>query len=96
MSVLKVTPMQLQTLSGSVSRTSADVRGAHHGLKAQLSPLFGADWSGAAAAQFTALYEQFDAHAQGLSDALEGIGQVLNRAGVAYADVEQQIAASFH
>jgi uncharacterized protein YukE len=30
-----------------------------------------------------------------MSDALDGIGQVLGRAGNAYADVEQQIAASF-
>ncbi len=95
MSGLKVTPTQLQTLSGSVARTSTDVRGAHQALRAQLTPLFGADWSGAAASQFTALYEQFDLHARGLSDALDGIGQLLNRAGGSYADVEQQIAASF-
>lgn len=95
MTALKVTPSQLQALSGSVSRTTADVRGSHHTLKGQLAPLFGAEWSGAAAAQFTTLYDQFDEHAQGLSSALEGIGQLLNRAGVSYADVEQQIAASF-
>jgi WXG100 family type VII secretion target len=58
-------------------------------------PLFGADWSGMAASQFTALYDQFDGHAKGLSDALDGIGQLLNRAGAAYADVEAQITASF-
>ncbi len=92
---LKVTPAQLQSLSGSVGRTSSDVRGSHQSLKGQLAPLFGADWSGAAAARFTALYDQFDQHAKGLSDALDGIGQLLNRAGSSYADVEQQIAASF-
>jgi len=95
MSGLKVTPSQLAALSGSVSRVSGDVRGQHQSLRAQLSPLFGADWSGAAAAQFTAWYEQFDCHARGMSDALDGIGQLLGRAGAAYADVEQQIATSF-
>jgi WXG100 family type VII secretion target len=95
MSVLKVTPAQLQALSGGVSRTSTGTRGMYQNLRAQLAPLFGADWSGAAAAQFSALYEQFDQHARGLSDALDGIGQLLGRAGVAYADVEQQIATSF-
>jgi WXG100 family type VII secretion target len=95
MGSLKVTPEQLQTLSGGVSRTSADVRSSHQTLKSQLSPLFGADWSGAAAAQFTTLYDQFDLHAKGLSDALDGIGQLLNRAGSTYADAEQQIASSF-
>lgn len=92
---LKVTPDQLQSLSGSVSRTSVDVRGSHQSLKGQLAPLFGAEWSGQAAAQFTALYDQFDQHAKGLSDALDGIGQLLGRAGAAYAEVEQQIASSF-
>jgi WXG100 family type VII secretion target len=95
MSGLRVTPDQLSTLSGSVSRTSADVRAAHQALRGQLTPLFGADWSGAAASQFQALYEQFDQHARGLSDALQGIGTVLAQAGTAYAEVEQQIAASF-
>jgi WXG100 family type VII secretion target len=95
MSGLRVTPSQLAALSGSVSRVSGDVRGQHQSLRAQLSPLFGADWSGAAAGQFTALYEQFDRHARGMSDALDGIGQLLGRAGAAYADVEQQIATSF-
>lgn len=92
---LKVTPDQLSALSGSVSRTASDVRSSHASLHSQLNPLFGADWSGAAATQFTTLYEQFDQHARGLSDALDGIGQLLGRAGSTYAEVEQQIAASF-
>jgi WXG100 family type VII secretion target len=92
---LKVTPAQLEGLSGTVGAVSAEVRGSHQSLRAQLSPLFGADWSGAAATQFTALYEQFEQHADGLSAALDGIGQLLGRAGSSYAEVEQQIAASF-
>jgi WXG100 family type VII secretion target len=92
---LRVTPEQLQSLSGSVARTSSEVRGAHQNLKGQLVPLFGADWSGQAAAQFKSLYEQFDQHARGMSDALDGIGQLLGRAGTAYAEVEQQVASSF-
>jgi WXG100 family type VII secretion target len=92
---LKVTPDQLSQLSVTVHRTSSEVRGSHHALRAQLGPLFGADWVGAAASQFAALYEQFDQHARGLSDALEGIGALLARAGSTYAEVEYQIAASF-
>lgn len=95
MSGFKVTPAQLEDLGGATHRVCADVRGAHHSLKSQLSPLFGADWTGAAAAQFANLYEEFDRHARGLCDALDGIGALLVRAGASYADVEQQIAASF-
>lgn len=95
MSVLRVTPAQLEALSGTVVRTSGDIRSQQQSLRTQLSPLFGADWSGAASAQFTALFEQFDTHARGLSDALDGIGALLGRAGASYAEVEQQIASSF-
>ena len=96
MSSLKVTPAQLETLGATAHRVCADVRGEHQGLKAQLSPLFGADWAGAAAAQFTVLYDDFDQHARGLCDALDGIAALMVRAGGHYADTEQAIAASFH
>jgi WXG100 family type VII secretion target len=95
MSGFRVTPSQLQSMSGTVSRVSNDVRGQHVALKSQLSPLFGSEWSGAAAAQFADLYQQFDQSAKNLSDALDGIGRLLNSAGVAYADVEASIAATF-
>lgn len=92
---LRVSPQQLTSLGGSCSRTAADVRGQHAGLKSQLSPLFGADWSGTAATQFGALYEQFNKNAEGMTAALDGIGRLLGQAGQSYASVEQQIAASF-
>lgn len=95
MAQLTVTPSQLEALSSAVIRVATEGRSAQAALRAQLTPLFGADWSGAAAAQFSSLYEQFDVHARGVADALDGIGLLLGRAGVAYAEVEQQIMASF-
>ena len=95
MTSLKVTPGQLEALGGNTHRVCADVRSQHQLLRTQLTPLFGADWSGAASAQFAGLYENFDQHARGLADALDGIGALLVRAGASYAQVEQQIAASF-
>ena len=92
---LRVTPEQLQTMAGTVAKTAVDQRAATQALRGQLSPLFGADWSGAASAQFGTLFDQFTRNAQGMADALDGIGQLLSRAGAAYADVESQIAASF-
>lgn len=92
---LKVTPQQLSSLGGSCNRTATDVRGQHSGLRSQLTPLFGADWSGAAATQFAGLYEQFNKNAEGLAAALDGIGRLLTQAGTSYAAVEEQIAASF-
>lgn len=95
MSTLRVTPAQLETLGGSTHRVCADVRAAHQHLRAQLSPLFGADWSGAAAGRFTAPFDEFDQHARGLADALDGIAGLLVRAGGTYAEAEANIAASF-
>ncbi len=95
MSGFKVTPDQLTGLSCAVARVSGQVRAEHQGLKGQLSPLFGADWSGAAAGRFTALFEEFDRSARALSDALDAIGQLLGRAGATYRDAEATIAASF-
>ncbi|MGI8880349.1 MAG: WXG100 family type VII secretion target [Jatrophihabitans sp.] len=92
---LKVTPEQLQSLSGSVARTASDVQSAHASLRGQLAPLFGADWVGAASAQFNGLYEDFDKGARTMSEALAGIGRLLHSAGSNYASAEQQIAASF-
>ena len=95
MAQLTVSPTQLEGLSTAVVRVATDMRAQQQSLRGQLAPIFGAEWSGAAAAQFQGLYEQFDLHARGLLDALDGIGQMLGRAGAAYAEVEQRIAASF-
>lgn len=95
MSALRVTPDQLSSMSGTVNRTSATVRTEHQALRSSLAPLFGSEWAGAASAQFSALYEDFDRHARGMSDALDGIGHLLASAGARYAEVEQAIAASF-
>jgi WXG100 family type VII secretion target len=95
MSSLRVTPGQLESLGATTHRVCGEVRAEHQQLKTQLAPLFGAEWVGAAAAQFGQLYENFDQHARGLCDALDGIGALLVRAGASYAEVEQQIAASF-
>lgn len=95
MSGLKVTPEQLAALSGAVNRVSGGIRGEHQRLRGQLMPLFGSEWVGLASTQFSALYQRFDQHARGTSDALDGIGALLSRAGNSYAEVERQIAASF-
>ena len=95
MTSFRVTPEQLETMGVTVGRVSGEVRAEHQQLRGQLGPLFGTDWAGTASAQFNALYDQFDAHARGMSDALDGIGQLLARAGAAYAQTESQVAASF-
>jgi WXG100 family type VII secretion target len=96
MAGIKVTPEQLQQLSGNVSRGSGEIEATLSGLRAQLAPLLGSDWAGQASAQFTALWEQWQQSARGLNDALAGISGLLGQAGASYAQAEQQIAATFN
>jgi WXG100 family type VII secretion target len=95
MTGIKVTPEQLQVLSGNVARGSSDIDGTLAALRGQLAPLLGGDWAGQASGQFSALWEQWQQSAKGLNEALAGISRLLGQAGQSYAEAEQQIAASF-
>ena len=95
MSGIKVTPEQLQTLAGQVARGSGEIEGQLRGLGSTVAPLVGGDWAGQAQQRFTALWDEWQRSAQGLQHALEGISQLVQQAGQAYAQAEQQIAATF-
>ncbi len=95
MSGIKVTPEQLQALSGQVGRGSGEIEGQLRGLSNTVSPLVGGDWAGQAQQRFTALWDEWQRSAQGLKHALDGLSQLMAQAGSSYAQAEQQIAASF-
>lgn len=95
MSGIKVTPEQLQALSGQVSRGSSEIEGQLRGLGNTVSPLVGGDWAGQAQQRFTALWDEWQRSANGLKHALDGISQLMAQAGMSYAQAEQQIASSF-
>ena len=95
MSGIKVTPEQLSALSAQVARGSGEIEGQLRALSGTVSPLVGGDWGGQASQRFTALWEEWQQLARGLKHALDGISQLMRQAGTAYADAEQQIAATF-
>jgi WXG100 family type VII secretion target len=95
MTAIKVTPEQLGQLSGAIRHGSGEIDGILSSLRSQLSPLAGGDWAGPAAAQFTAMFEQWQRSARDLNAALQGISSLLAGAGSSYTQAEQQIAASF-
>ncbi len=95
MSGIKVSPEQLQALSGQVSRGSGEIEGQLRVLAGTIAPLVGGDWGGQASQRFSALWEEWQSSARSLGHALDGISQLLGQAGSAYASAEQQIAASF-
>ena len=95
MSGIKVTPEQLQGLSGQVARGSGEIEGQLRALGNTVAPLVGGDWAGQAQQRFTALWDEWQRSAQGLKHALDGISQLMGQAGASYAQAEQQIASSF-
>lgn len=91
---IKVTPEQLQALSGQVARGAGDIDHELASLTQTLAPL-GADWAGQAQAQFQQLWSEWHTAARQLGVALEGISRLLAQAGTAYASAEAQIASTF-
>jgi WXG100 family type VII secretion target len=95
MSGIKVTPEQLNMLSGQVGRGSSEIEGQLRALSNTVAPLVGGDWAGQAQQRFTALWDEWQRSAQGLKHALDGISQLMGQAGTSYAQAESQIASSF-
>jgi WXG100 family type VII secretion target len=91
---IRVTPAQLQELSGRVGSGGTQIDGELRALAGALGPL-GSDWAGLAQAQFLSLWQEWQRSAQQLQAALTGISSLLGQAGRAYADAESQIAGSF-
>lgn len=94
MSGFRVTPEQLQSLSGRVQGGAGSIEGELRGLASALAPL-GSDWAGVAQARFQELWADWQRSADSLHAALSGISQLLAQAGTAYAGAEDQIARSF-
>jgi len=92
---IKVTPAQLDALSGRVAAGSGDIAGTLAGLAGQIAPLAGGEWAGPAAGQFQAMWQQWQDAARRLTDSLSGISGLLSAAARAYEDAESSIASSF-
>jgi WXG100 family type VII secretion target len=94
MAGIRVTPEQLQALSGRVSGGASSIEGELSSLAGALSPL-GGDWAGVAQQRFESLWAEWQRSARGLHEALTGISTLLNQAGTHYAEAEHAIAGSF-
>jgi WXG100 family type VII secretion target len=94
MSAIVVTPQMLMDSSRTVSGKAGEIDGSLANLSSHVQGLT-ADWQGQAQGQFTGLYNQWQTSARQLHEALLGISQLLNAAGVAYADSETQITRMF-
>lgn len=94
MAGIRVTPEQLQGMSGRVSSGASSIEGELSTLAGALAPL-GSDWGGLANQRFEQLWAEWQRSARGLHEALTGISLLLNQAGAHYAEAEHAIASSF-
>lgn len=94
MSGFRVTPEQLQSLSGRVRAGAGGIEGELRGLASSLAPL-GSDWAGVAQGRFQELWAEWQRSADSLNTALNGISDLMAQAGTAYAAAEDQVARSF-
>ena len=94
MTAIKVTPEQLQQVSGQLQAGSSNVDGILAQLASSVAPL-GSDWAGVAQARFQELWVQWQKSAKALNESLTGISHLMNQASANYAQTEQSIASSF-
>lgn len=93
--LIRVTPEQLQQVSGQLRSGASNVDGILAQLAANVAPL-GSDWAGVAQARFQELWAQWQRNARGLNDALNGIAQLMQQASANYDQTEQGNANLFN
>lgn len=93
--LIRVTPEQLQQVSGQLRSGASNVDGILAQLAANVAPL-GSDWAGVAQARFQELWAQWQRNARGLNDALNGIATLMQQASANYDQTEQGNANLFN
>jgi WXG100 family type VII secretion target len=91
---IRVTPEQLQQVSGQLNAGAAQIEATLRQLSAYVQRL-GSVWAGVDQARFLALFGQWQRDGQGLHEALTGIARLMQQAGTNYETTEQANASSF-
>jgi WXG100 family type VII secretion target len=91
---MKVEIATLNTMAGQCQAEAADTTARHATLSAGINSSVLEGWTDSqAAVQFSELYEKWRLSSQGVSDALTGMGQLLNNVASAYQQHESEMAA---
>ena len=91
---MKVEIATLQSLAGQCRAEAADTTARHATLSSGVDASVLEGWTDSqAAARFTELYEQWRLSAQGVSDALTGMGGLLDGVAASYQQHEADMAA---
>lgn len=91
---MKVEIATLESLAGQCRAEAAETTGRHTTLSSSVDASVLEGWTDSqAAARFTELYEQWRLSAQGVSDALTGMGGLLSSVAASYQQHEADMAA---
>ena len=91
---MKVEIATLQSLAGQCRAEAADTTARYASLSSSVDASVLEGWTDSqAAARFTELYEQWRLSAQGVSDALTGMGGLLSSVAASYQQHEADMAA---
>jgi WXG100 family type VII secretion target len=91
---VKVDIATLQSMAGQCRAEAADATGRQATLSSSINTSVLDGWTDSqAAVQFTELYEQWRRSAQGVSDALNGMGSLLTGVAASYQQHEADMAA---
>ena len=91
---IAVTPEQLQSVSAQLNAGASNIESTLSSLAAQVAPLQ-SEWQGVAQARFQELWAEWQRSSRGIQEALHGISQLTQQAGMNYEQTESSIAASF-
>ncbi len=91
---MKVDFATLQSMAGRCRGEAADTTARHASLSGSINASVLDGWTDSqAAVQFSELYEQWRLSAQGVSDALTGMGALLDSVAASYQQHEADMAA---
>ncbi len=91
---MKVDIGTLQSMAGQCRSEAADTTARHAALSGSINSSVLDGWTDSqAAVRFSELYEQWRVSAQGVSDALNGLGSLLTSVAASYQQHEADMAA---
>ena len=91
---MKVDIATLQSMAGQCRSEAADTAGRHATLSGSINASMLDGWTDSqAAVRFSELYEQWRLSAEGVSDALTGMGALLTSVAGSYQQHESEMAA---
>lgn len=94
MAVYKVSSEVLTDAAGKLTAGSREAQELLDGLRKLVESL-GSDWEGSGASAFAELYTEFNTAGGQLTESLEGIASMLNKAAAYYAESESNVANAF-